>query len=125
MTVRTTRTCVTFKAPFQLPGFAELPAGTYAVDTDEEAFEGNVRTVYQRIAMTLRVPTGSGFESHSVQPKDLEQALARDERTKLEAETDSIVADRGDALVPHSAPSRWRWVPLWVRDTRPDGRSSQ
>jgi hypothetical protein len=124
MTVRTTRTSVTFKAPFQLPGFEELPAGTYAVDTDEEAFEGNVRTFYHRIATTLRVPKGSGFESRSVQPQDLEQALRHDELTSVKQAADNIGDGQGDAPAPTPSTNLWRWVPLWVRNSRPDGRSS-
>src|SRR3546814_5630541 len=60
MTVRSTRSSVTFAAPFRLPGFdAPLPAGSYAVDTEEEGIEGNDRTVFHRITTThAEVTTG-------------------------------------------------------------------
>src|SRR3546814_16395276 len=79
MTVRSTRSSVTFAAPFRLPGFdAPLPAGSYAVDTEEEAIEGNVRTVFQRIATTLGVETTGRGEHRAVDPTDLEPALRQD-----------------------------------------------
>src|SRR3546814_16936253 len=79
MTVRSTRSSVTFAAPFRLPGFdAPLPAGSYAVDTEEEAIEGNVRTVFHRIATTLVVETTGRVEHRAVDPKDLETALRQD-----------------------------------------------
>lgn len=124
MTARSTRSTMTFKAPFQLPGFEELPAGTYAVDTDEEAFEGNVRTFYHRVGTTLRVPTGSGFESRSVQPQDLEQALRHDELTAVAPGTDNIGDGQDDAPAPPPSTNLWHWVPLWARNSRPDGRAS-
>jgi hypothetical protein len=79
MTVRSTRSSVTFAAPFRLPGFdAPLPAGIYAVDTEEESIEGNVRTVFHRIATTLVVEMIGRVEDRAVDPKDLEAALRQD-----------------------------------------------
>ena len=41
MTMRTSRRTVTFARPFSLRGIeTEQPAGTYAVETDEELLEG-------------------------------------------------------------------------------------
>jgi hypothetical protein len=46
VTIRTTRSQVTFARPFTLAEMdAPLPPGTYDVDTDEEVIEGNERTV--------------------------------------------------------------------------------
>src|SRR3546814_19118538 len=84
MTVRSTRSSVTFAAPFRLPGFdAPLPAGSYAVDTEEEAIEGNVRTVFHRIATTLVVETTGRVEHRAVDPKDLETALRQDREAEI------------------------------------------
>jgi hypothetical protein len=52
--IRTTRRQVTFTAPFrryEIDG--EQPAGTCDIETDEEAIEGNKRTVYVRIATLI------------------------------------------------------------------------
>jgi hypothetical protein len=119
MTIRTTRTAITFHAPWKVPGFDALPAGTYEVDTDEEVFEGNARTVYQRVRTALRIPTAAGFESHPVVPEDLEKALERDAR--LAGATSA--APGTDEQCPSAAEAKpWRWVPLWVRTSAPDGR---
>src|SRR3546814_12289370 len=76
MTVRSTRSSVTFAAPFRLPGFdAPLPAGSYAVDPEEEAIAGNVRTVFHRIATTLVVETTGRAENRAGDPIDLEQGF--------------------------------------------------
>lgn len=77
--VRTTRTTVTFRAPFQLAGFERPePAGTYDLEVDEEIIEGNDRTVYRRTATLLILRSGSTTRTITVNPADLEAALARD-----------------------------------------------
>lgn len=54
MAVRTTRTQVSFSAPFSLPEVDELlPEGTYDIETDEEVHQGNERTVCVRVATLL------------------------------------------------------------------------
>src|SRR3546814_2722355 len=113
MTVRSTRSSVTFAAPFRLPGFdAPLPAGSYAVDTEEEAIEGNVRTVFHRIATTLVVETTGRVEHRAVDPKDLETALRQD-REAAALRTDVLPPEVLDPSIP--PPVSWRWVPLWVQ----------
>jgi hypothetical protein len=79
MATRTTKSRVTFKAPFSLKGIdGEQPAGSYDVETDEEAIEGNEHTVYRRVATILYL-TGDGVtRSCRVNPEDLTAALARD-----------------------------------------------
>ncbi|WP_197707526.1 hypothetical protein [Sphingobium sp. LB126] len=80
MTTRTTRKSMTFSAPFHLLGFeAPLPAGTYVVETDEEAFEGYVHTAFRRTAASLRIRTGPTIEHHQVDPLHLEAAWQRDQ----------------------------------------------
>lgn len=109
MTVRTTGAPITFAAPFHLPGFDELPAGTYEVETDEQAFESSAGLVYRRVATSLRIPCGSGYEYHLVDPKCLEEALRHDRRPTPGA---------GEIALE---PATWRWVPLWVRSSRATG----
>lgn len=113
MTVRTTRKAMTFAAPFHLPGFESLlPAGTYVVETNEEAFEGNVHTVYRRTATTIRIQRGTCIEHHAVEPEHLKEALERGQGTAREVSAPSS---------PVPPPTNWRWVPLWVRNTPIDG----
>ena len=83
MTLRTTRTFVTFARPFWLDEVAELQsAGTYAVQTDEEQIEGLSFLAYRRVATTISLPlkaapTGS-FQVVTIDPAALEAALRRD-----------------------------------------------
>lgn len=76
---RTTRSSVTFRAPFRVsPMDRDLPAGTYAVDTEEEIVEGNERTVYIRVATLLHVPSANTREIWTIDPASLQAALSRD-----------------------------------------------
>ena len=83
MTLRTTRTFVTFARPFWLDEVAELhSAGTYAIQTDEEEIEGLSFLAYRRAATTISLPlkaapTGS-FQVVTIDPAALEAALRRD-----------------------------------------------
>lgn len=87
MTLRTSSRTVTFRRPFSLKGVAgELPAGTYAVETDEELIEQLSFTAYQRVATSIRVPTGTSGGSYQVlrvDPADLQEA------EKLDGEGDT------------------------------------
>ena len=62
MTIRTTKTTVTFAQPFQLGAMVDsFPAGRYAVETDEELLQGVSFPVYQRRSATLqKIPDDSG-----------------------------------------------------------------
>lgn len=76
MAIRTTRTQVTFAAPFRLKEIAEqLPPGTYDIDTDEEAHEGNERTVYVRVATVIHVRGPYGSRMVTIDPLGLDAAL--------------------------------------------------
>ena len=83
MTLRITRTLVTFARPFWLEEMGELQsAGTYAVQTDEEQIEGLSFIAYRRVATTITLPlkaapTGS-FQIVTIDPAALEAALRRD-----------------------------------------------
>ena len=59
--MRTTREILTFNQPFSLSAVDEVqPAGTYAVDVDEELIEGLSFLAYQRVATTIYLPLRQG-----------------------------------------------------------------
>jgi hypothetical protein len=79
MCVRTTRSEVTFSSPFRLPEISEvLPAGTYHIETDERAIEGNERTVFVRVATLLRLDAGGTSRTITISPASLAAALEND-----------------------------------------------
>lgn len=70
---------MTFNAPFRISAFDDpLPPGTYPVETEEQAVEGNERTVYVRVATLLRVSTGGMIQTLTIDPAELDAALAAD-----------------------------------------------
>jgi hypothetical protein len=82
MTVRTTRTTVTFRRPFSLQGVdCVLPAGDYRVLTDEALIEGLSFLAYRRVA-TLIFPLAIRRDAagmFTIDPHDLAAALERDQ----------------------------------------------
>ena len=59
--MRTTRESITFDHPFSLTAVDKLqPAGTYAVDIDEELIEGLSFLAYRRVATTIYLPLHPG-----------------------------------------------------------------
>lgn len=81
MALRRTKSSVTFTVPFKLKELdGTQPAGTYEVVTDEEIVEGNERNVYIRVATLLYVRNGGTTHIVTVDPKELEAALAQDRR---------------------------------------------
>ncbi len=57
--MRTTRQIVTFDQPFFLSAADDVqPAGSYAVEVDEELIEGLSFLAYQRVATTIYLPLG-------------------------------------------------------------------
>jgi len=74
--MRTSRQTFTFDRPFTLTAVDEVqPAGTYAVDVDEELVEGLSFLAYRRVATTIYLPvprqgTGSA-QAVSVEPGEL------------------------------------------------------
>lgn len=81
MSVRTTRSTATFRAPFRLAGLKEtLPAGAYTIETDEDVLEGNDRTVYRRTATLMVVTSAGASRTVTIDPAELERALAADRR---------------------------------------------
>jgi hypothetical protein len=80
MTVRTSKKTVTFANPFTLGDFEEVfQPGTYAVETDEERLHGVSFEAYRRIQTLFHLPATRGrSRTLTVDPDDLEAALARD-----------------------------------------------
>jgi hypothetical protein len=74
--MRTTRESITFDRPFSLTAVDRLqPAGTYAVDIDEELIEGLSFLAYRRVATTIYLPLHQGshgsVEVVRVDPQEL------------------------------------------------------
>ena len=84
MTMRSTRSTVTFLNPFTLPGYPDdLPAGDYEVLVEEELLHGLSFEAYRRTATYLTV-RGSGnhagrTELRAISENDLKEALSRDQ----------------------------------------------
>lgn len=88
MKTRSNETTVTFRKPFALAGLGEvLPAGTFSVEIDEELIEGVPYLAYRRLSTLLRPQSGQGHPTRatSVDPDELEAALARDKVTAMAA----------------------------------------
>ncbi|WP_448956004.1 hypothetical protein [Labrys neptuniae] len=86
MTVRTTRSTVTFTKPFHLVGFNEnQPAGEYRVDIDEELIEGLSFLAYRRVAALVHLPALSQSQTSiqvaSIPPATFDAMLERDSKT--------------------------------------------
>ena len=86
MTMRTTRTTVTFTRPFALGGIEGVqPAGTYTVETDEELLLGLSFPAYRRVATLMFLPSQPGGAASgrvaAIDPSELEAARARDAAT--------------------------------------------
>lgn len=84
MTMRTTKSMVTFTQPFNLAGFdGEQPAGSYSVETDEELLEGVSFPAYRRMATMMQLDARARGSSGVLQvavinPDELAAALAAD-----------------------------------------------
>jgi len=79
---RTRREDIVFKRPFALKGWAEpQPAGTYAVDTEEELIEGLSFPAYRGVSTMITrqaTPAGALIEAIPVDPRELAKAHAAD-----------------------------------------------
>jgi hypothetical protein len=83
MSDRTTHSTVTFAHPFSLRGIdGPRPAGTYAVETDEELVMGLTFDAYRQTVTYLFLSGGSGepnvSEVFQIDREDLRRALADD-----------------------------------------------
>ncbi len=79
---RTRREDMVFKHPFSLKGWSEpLPAGTYAVETEEELIEGLSFPAYRRVSTTITrqaARPGALVQAIAVDPRELARARAAD-----------------------------------------------
>ena len=84
---RTTRKSVTFLHPFSLAGVdEELEAGTYIVETLEEAIEGLSFIAYRRVSTTIVTAGRYGQAARQVlaiDPRDLEAAQELDAEIEI------------------------------------------
>jgi hypothetical protein len=83
MTVRTSQRTVTFTRPFSLSGLDQAqPAGTYTVQTHEEAIPGLSFLAWRRTATLIFLPSrpGGAFVEQlvDIDPLELEAAQASD-----------------------------------------------
>lgn len=77
--MRTTRETLTFDHPFSLTAVDKVqPAGTYAIDIDEELIEGLSFLAYRRVATTIYLPLVQGnqgsVQAIRVDPQELAAA---------------------------------------------------
>lgn len=79
---RTHREDMVFSRPFSLKGWSEpLPAGTYAVETEEELIEGLSFPAYRRVSTTITrraAHAGALVQAIPVDPRELARARAAD-----------------------------------------------
>ena len=97
MSDRTLRSTVTFAHPFSLRGIDGIrPAGTYAVETDEELMVGLTFDAYRRTATYLFLSGRPGesivSEVFNVDPEDLRHALAEDAAATACSDQTSAIA---------------------------------
>ena len=92
----TTRHLV-FSRPFTLGSSPEVyPAGTYEVETKQEAWEANGHRALRRMSTVLVVPTPTGTLHREVSGTELDRAFAQDAE-KLDQSAPSENPDRGQA----------------------------
>jgi len=87
MTIRTTRTTVTFRQPFLLTGADRMmPAGDYDVVADEELIDGLSFLAYRRVLTAIYLPAAghsSSIEMLVINPQDLDAAQDRDRKASI------------------------------------------
>jgi hypothetical protein len=92
----TTRHLV-FSRPFVLGTSPEIyPAGTYEVETKQEAWEASGHSALRRTSTVLVVPTATGTLHREVSGTELDRAVARDAEQSGGGEP-SENPDRGEA----------------------------
>ncbi len=81
MNRRTAIAHVTFRRPFRLANMAEaLPAGRYAIETEQETLCQVSLLPFRRIATRIRLDKAGASRLLAIDPDDLEAALAADLR---------------------------------------------
>lgn len=89
MTIRTTRTTVSFANPFCLWSLnGALPAGDYVVVNEDEKIDGLSRAAYRRVATHFTTPAISATfparRSFLISQTDLDAALMKDRHQTIE-----------------------------------------
>lgn len=84
MSVRTTKSSVTFENPFTLGDSDEVfAAGSYEIEIDEERIQGPSFDAYRTIQTLIHIPMGKGrselTRTRKVDPTDLAAAVNRDQ----------------------------------------------
>ncbi|SFR11461.1 hypothetical protein [Poseidonocella sedimentorum] len=98
MTLRSTRSTVTFSNPFTLSGYPdELPAGEYEVLVEEELLQGLSFEAYRRTATQLTVRGRGSHAGHTelraISENDLTKALSRDQaKTETNYHSDAALS---------------------------------
>jgi hypothetical protein len=89
LNIRTTRSSVTFAAPFSLGGIDGVQRpGRYQVETEEEKIEGHLHTLYRRVATILYLPRGGTTSGYTVDPEELAAAERADRLQNSSPETE-------------------------------------
>ena len=88
MTIRTTRSTVSFSSPFTLRNLEGVqPAGDYVVLADDELIEGLSRVAYRRLATLFQTPAISAsqrqIQSFSISQTELDAALMKDQNRTI------------------------------------------
>jgi hypothetical protein len=88
LTIRTTRTTVSFSSPFTLLNLEGVqPPGEYVVLSDDELIEGLSRIAYRRLATLFQTPAISGpqqpIQSFSISQTELDAALMKDQQQTI------------------------------------------
>lgn len=82
MTTRSRTETMTFKRPFHLKSIGRvLPAGTYAIVSEDELVEGISVPRYRRTGTFIMAPFGSSHEMIQVDPRELADAMRADVNT--------------------------------------------
>ena len=89
MTIRTTRSTVSFSNPFTLRNLEGVqPAGEYVVLADDELIEGLSRLAYRRVATLFQTPAVSASkqrptQSFAISQTELDAALMKDRQLTI------------------------------------------
>lgn len=88
LTVRTTRTIVSFSSSFTLCNVEGVqPAGEYVVLTDDEPIEGPSRVAYRRVATLFQTPAVYAPQRRiqlvSISQTELDAALMKDQHQTI------------------------------------------
>jgi len=88
LTIRTTRSTVSFSSPFILRNLEGVqPAGDYVVLTDDELIEGLSRVAYRRLVTLFQTPAISASQrqpqSFPISQTELDAALMKDQNQTI------------------------------------------